>query len=172
MLAVVLFPLVGIARLQIVQPLVLGALLGDDRFRRGLLVLEEVADPLAKPGELVIAIKACGVNFPDVLTIQDLYQTKPPRPFSPGTEIAGIVDSVGSGVTLFGAGDRVMGAIGHGGLGARPAQVQNLCPTDLEQVARRQTCAEPIVDAHVRPLAGNGRPANEHDRDVILLQAL
>src|SRR5262249_18562944 len=69
----------------------------------------------------VIAIKACGVNFPDVLTIQDLYQTKPPRPFAPGTEIAGIVECVGSGVGAFRPGDRVMGSISHGGMAEKIA---------------------------------------------------
>ena len=53
------------------------------------LVLEDVSDPEPKAGEVLVAIKACGVNYPDFLTIQDLYQTKPPRPFAPGTEIAG-----------------------------------------------------------------------------------
>ena len=65
------------------------ALLSRDPGGPETLKLEEVPDPVAKPGEVVVAIKACGVNFPDVLTIQDLYQTKPPRPFAPGTEIAG-----------------------------------------------------------------------------------
>ena len=60
------------------------------------LVLEDVAEPEPKAGEVLIAIRACGVNYPDVLTIQDLYQTKPPRPFAPGTEIAGIVEFLAS----------------------------------------------------------------------------
>ena len=70
---------------------------------------------------MLVAIKACGVNYPDVLTIQDLYQTKPPRPFSPGTEIAGVVEQAGAGVTAFKAGDKVFGAIGHGGMAEKIA---------------------------------------------------
>ncbi len=48
------------------------------------LVLEEVAEPLAGPGQVRVAVRACGVNFPDLLIIQDLYQYKPPRPFASG----------------------------------------------------------------------------------------
>jgi NADPH2:quinone reductase len=97
------------------------ALLSRDPGGPETLKLEDVADPIAKSGEVVVAIKACGVNFPDVLTIQDLYQTKPPRPFAPGTEIAGVVATVGAGVTAFKVGDRVMGSIGHGGMAEKIA---------------------------------------------------
>ena len=55
--------------------------------------------PVAGPGEVVIAVKAASVNFPDVLIIQNKYQFKPPLPFSPGSEVAGIVKAVGDGVT-------------------------------------------------------------------------
>jgi len=72
------------------------------------LTLEEVADPVAKKGEVVIAIKACSVNYPDVLIIEDKYQLRPPRPFAPGAEIAGVVESVGEGVTGAKVGDRVI----------------------------------------------------------------
>ncbi len=72
------------------------------------LSLETVPDPVARKGEAVIAIKACSVNYPDVLIIEDKYQLKPPRPFAPGAEVAGIVDSVGEGVTDVKAGDRVI----------------------------------------------------------------
>lgn len=85
------------------------------------LQLEDVAEPEVKAGEVLVAIKACGVNYPDVLTIQDLYQTKPPRPFAPGGEIAGIVEKLGSGVTAFKAGDKVFGSISHGGMAERIA---------------------------------------------------
>ena len=80
------------------------------------LVLEDVPSPVAKPGQAVIQVKACGVNFPDVLIIEDKYQFKPPRPFSPGGEVAGIVTSVGEGVTNIKVGDRVMGNGGSGGM--------------------------------------------------------
>lgn len=76
------------------------------------LVLEECPAPQPGPGEVVLQVKACGVNFPDVLIIQDLYQFKPPRPFAPGSEVAGIVTAVGAGVTQFKCGDRVFGMTG------------------------------------------------------------
>ncbi|MBX9616288.1 MAG: alcohol dehydrogenase catalytic domain-containing protein, partial [Caulobacteraceae bacterium] len=59
------------------------------------LVVEEVLDPTPKAGEVVIEVKAVGVNFPDTLIIEDKYQFKPERPFSPGGEIAGVVEAVG-----------------------------------------------------------------------------
>ena len=79
------------------------------------LELTELPDPVAGPGEVVIAVKAAGANFPDVLIIEDKYQFKPQRPFAPGGEIAGIVESVGEGVTRVKVGDRVIGSIGWGG---------------------------------------------------------
>lgn len=80
------------------------------------LVMDEVADPAAGPGQVVVAVKACSINYPDVLIIEDKYQFKPQRPFAPGGEIAGVVDSVGEGVTEWSIGDRVIGMVGHGGL--------------------------------------------------------
>ncbi|MCR5878066.1 NADPH:quinone oxidoreductase family protein [Phenylobacterium sp. J367] len=80
------------------------------------LVLEDVPSPEAKPGFAVVQVKAVGVNFPDVLIIEDKYQFKPQRPFAPGGEIAGIVKSVGEGVTHVKPGDRVLGNTGWGGM--------------------------------------------------------
>ena len=79
-------------------------------------VIEDIPEPEAGDGQVVVDIKATGISFPDVLIVQGLYQFKPPFPFSPGSEIAGIVSSVGNGVTKFKEGDRVMGNIGSGGL--------------------------------------------------------
>jgi len=79
------------------------------------LVLEEVADPVAGPGQILVSVKACSVNYPDVLVIEDKYQFKPPRPFAPGSEVAGVVEAVGEGVTQFKVGDRVLGATGNNG---------------------------------------------------------
>ena len=78
--------------------------------------IEEVPDPVAGDGQVVVDIKATGISFPDVLIVQGLYQFKPPFPFSPGGEISGIVSSVGNGVTQFKEGERVMGNVGSGGL--------------------------------------------------------
>lgn len=73
------------------------------------LALEEVPDPQPGPDQVVVEVRAAGVNFPDVLTVQGKYQIKPPLPFIPGNEFAGIVRTVGPGVTAFGPGDRVIG---------------------------------------------------------------
>src|SRR5947208_17130749 len=72
------------------------------------LVVEDVPPPTARHGEAVISVKAAGVNFPDVLIIQNKYQVKPPLPFSPGSEAAGVVKAVGDDVTDVKPGDRVM----------------------------------------------------------------
>jgi NADPH:quinone reductase len=80
------------------------------------LVLEDLPSPTAKPGFAVVEVKACGVNFPDVLIIEDKYQFKPERPFAPGGEIAGVVKAVGDGVTNVRPGDRVLGNTGWGGM--------------------------------------------------------
>ena len=80
-----------------------------------LLRLGEVALPPAGPGQLKIAIHACGLNFADALMIQGLYQEKPPFPFSPGMEIAGEIIEVGEGVDGLHPGDRVAAMCGHGG---------------------------------------------------------
>ena len=80
------------------------------------LVLESVAEPSPKPGEVLLAVKACGVNYPDALIIEDRYQFKPERPFAPGSEVSGIVEAVGEGVSFLKAGDRVIGSCGWGGM--------------------------------------------------------
>ncbi|MBL8559958.1 MAG: NADPH:quinone oxidoreductase family protein [Hyphomonadaceae bacterium] len=80
------------------------------------LKLTETASPTAGKGEVVISVKAVGVNFPDVLIIKDMYQFKPERPFAPGGEVAGVVKSVGEGVTTLKPGDRILGSTGWGGM--------------------------------------------------------
>ncbi|MDC0076370.1 NADPH:quinone oxidoreductase family protein [Gammaproteobacteria bacterium] len=91
--------------------------------------IEDVDDPVAGPGQVVVDIKATGISFPDVLIVQGLYQFKPPFPFSPGGEIAGVVSSVGEGVTMYKEGDRVMGSVGNGGLCEKGAYfAQQLMP--------------------------------------------
>jgi len=78
------------------------------------LVVEDAPSPVAGPGEVVVSVKTASVNFPDVLIIQNKYQMKPPLPFSPGSELAGVVKSVGDGVTRWKPGDPVMAITGHG----------------------------------------------------------
>ena len=80
------------------------------------LVLEEIEAPQAGPGQVVVDVAACAINFPDTLITRDLYQMKPPRPFSPGGEIAGTIASLGEGVDGWQVGDRVIAGIGAGGL--------------------------------------------------------
>ncbi|HYX73762.1 MAG TPA: NADPH:quinone oxidoreductase family protein [Steroidobacteraceae bacterium] len=79
------------------------------------LALEDVPARRAAPGEVVIRVKACGVNFFDVLIVQGKYQTRPPLPFSPGAEVAGVISEVGGGVSALKAGMRVLAFTGHGG---------------------------------------------------------
>jgi NADPH2:quinone reductase len=78
------------------------------------LVVEDVRPPTPRRGEAVISVKAAGVNFPDVLIIQNKYQVKPPLPFSPGSEAAGVVTAIGDGVDHVKIGDRVMAITGYG----------------------------------------------------------
>jgi len=73
------------------------------------LVIQDIAEPVAGPGEVVVQVKACALNFFDTLIIRGKYQYKPEMPFSPSAEFAGIVEAVGDGVAGFAAGDRVMG---------------------------------------------------------------
>ncbi|HAH11412.1 MAG TPA: NADPH:quinone oxidoreductase, partial [Alphaproteobacteria bacterium] len=79
------------------------------------LVYEDVPSPVPGKGQVVISVKAAGVNFPDVLIIQNKYQFKPPLPFSPGGEVAGVIKALGEGVTNVKVGDPVIGSIGWGG---------------------------------------------------------
>ena len=79
------------------------------------LELTELPQPEPKKGEVRIRVRAAGLNFPDTLIIQDLYQMKPPRPFAPGGEVAGDIDAVGEGVTNVAVGDRILAMTGFGG---------------------------------------------------------
>ena len=72
------------------------------------LELEEIPEPEPARGEVRIRVHAVGVNFPDWLVIQDLYQFRPPRPFAPGAELAGVIDAIGADVTGLRPGDRVL----------------------------------------------------------------
>src|SRR5688500_11512021 len=78
------------------------------------LTFEELPSPRPGPGEAVVTVKAASVNFPDVLIIQNKYQFKPPLPFSPGSELAGVVKAVGEGVTAFKPGDPVIAFTTYG----------------------------------------------------------
>jgi NADPH2:quinone reductase len=73
------------------------------------LVLEALAPPVPGPGQVLVDVKAAGVNFPDLLTVQGKYQIRPPLPFTPGNEFAGVVRALGPGTSGFAPGDRVIG---------------------------------------------------------------
>ena len=93
------------------------------------LVVEEVESLTPGRGQVVISVKACGVNFPDTLIIQGLYQFKPPPPFSPGGEVAGVVKEVGAGVENVKPGDRVIAFTAFGGYAEEVvAEAQALIP--------------------------------------------
>jgi len=79
------------------------------------LVVEELPSPTAGLGEVVLDVRACGVNFPDVLIIQNKYQFRPPLPFAPGGEVAGVIKELGEGVKDLRVGQRVIGSTGWGG---------------------------------------------------------
>jgi NADPH:quinone reductase-like Zn-dependent oxidoreductase len=80
------------------------------------LRLAEVAEPEPAAGQVRIAVRCCAVGYPDLLLIQDKYQLKPPRPFAPGSEVAGVIDSLGPGIGDFRVGDSVVAMTGLGGM--------------------------------------------------------
>lgn len=79
------------------------------------LVVADIPSPPVAAGEVKIRVRACGVNFPDVLLVQGLYQVRPNFPFSPGLEVAGDVIAVGAGVDTPRVGDRVIATLMYGG---------------------------------------------------------
>ena len=92
------------------------------------LVLRDVELPTLVPaGHARVAIHACAVNYPDVLLIADRYQRRPPRPFAPGIDIAGVVAAVGAGVGLLRVGDRVMAQLEQGGMAEFADVPENRC---------------------------------------------
>ena len=91
------------------------------------LVLEDIESPKPKEKEVLVSLKACGVNFPDTLIIQGLYQFKPPLPFTPGSDIAGIVKEVGSEVKHLKVGDEVFGFVPYGGFAEEVIVPSNVC---------------------------------------------
>jgi NADPH2:quinone reductase len=119
------------------------------------LVLADVPDPVAEPGQAVIAIKSAALNFFDILMIQGKYQIKPPFPFSPAAEVAGVIESVGAGVTDLKVGDRVVASCGHNG-----AREKIALPASSSSTARRCTRWKIApVRSRVRPLPCSAPPA-------------
>jgi NADPH2:quinone reductase len=99
------------------------------------LVVEELADPLPAPDQVVVKIHAAALNFPDVLLIANRYQVSVPAPFTPGSEFAGEVEAVGTGVTDLKVGDRVMGSTFVGAFAERialPARALSVVPEGID----------------------------------------
>ncbi|MBP2832055.1 NADPH:quinone oxidoreductase family protein [Aquimarina sp. U1-2] len=91
------------------------------------LMFEDVKSPKPNEKEVLVQVKACGVNFPDTLIIQGLYQFKPELPFTPGSDIAGVVKEVGSKISHVKPGDEVFGFVTHGGYAEEVAIPGNSC---------------------------------------------
>ena len=97
------------------------------------LVVEDIASPEPGPGQVVLDVHAAAVNFPDTLIIENKYQFKPPLPFAPGGEVAGVVSKLGEGASMYKIGDRVIGSCGHGGF--------------VEELAIPETSCVPVPDS-------------------------
>ncbi|MEM8506183.1 MAG: NADPH:quinone oxidoreductase family protein [Bacteroidota bacterium] len=91
------------------------------------LVLEDIESLKAGPKQVVVATKACGLNFPDTLIIQGLYQFKPNLPFTPGSDLAGVVKEVGEGVKQLKVGQEVFGFVPYGALAEEVVVPANAC---------------------------------------------
>jgi NADPH2:quinone reductase len=146
------------------------------------LAVQDLPDPQAGPGQVVIDVKAAGVNFPDVLIVQGKYQFKPELPFIPGSEVAGVIRSVADDVTTFKPGDKVIAFTSVGGFGqqlAAPVHALMPMPPDMDfDVAAAITLTygtshHAVVDrgraASWRDHAGAGRgrrrgPGGDRDR--------
>lgn len=99
------------------------------------LVLEDIPDLAPEAGEVIVDVYAASLNFPDTLQIQGKYQFQPPMPFTPGSEVGGVVRAVGAGVTHVKAGDRVMAAPSIGGMAEQvrcPAATVRLIPDSMD----------------------------------------
>src|SRR3954464_14305867 len=115
------------------------------------LLVEEVPSPEPGAGEAVVSVKAASVNFPDVLIIENKYQVKPPLPFSPGSELAGTVKAIGSGVGGFSVGDRVMAITGYGAFAE-----------EVKTEARRMLAIPPGMDFATAAAFGLTYATSEH----------
>lgn len=109
------------------------------------LTVSEQAPPVIGPGQLAVDVKAAGCNFFDILLVQGRYQVKPPFPFIPGGEIAGVVHEVGAGVSGFAAGDRVLAAVPVGGYAERIALPASFVHRMPEAMTFEEGAALPIV---------------------------
>ncbi|MCY4070455.1 MAG: NADPH:quinone oxidoreductase family protein [Chloroflexi bacterium] len=115
------------------------------------LTVEDVPSPPVKGGEVKIRVRACGVNFPDALMIQGLYQLKPPFPFSPGLEVAGDIIEVGQGVDAERVGQRIMATMMFGGFAEEVVVPQSSALPMPDNMSYERGAGFPLVygTAHV-----------------------
>lgn len=109
------------------------------------LAVSEIPAPAVGPGQLGVEVRAAGCNFFDILLVQGRYQVKPPFPFVPGGEVAGVVREVGAGVTGFAPGDRVLAAVPIGGYAERIALPAAFAHRMPESMGFDEGAALPIV---------------------------
>ncbi|MGA7778437.1 MAG: NADPH:quinone oxidoreductase family protein [Paraburkholderia sp.] len=105
------------------------------------LVVEDLPELAPQAGEVLIDVMAAAVNFPDVLIIENKYQFKPPLPFTPGSEVAGVVRAVGAGVSQFQPGARVVAYTGQGGFAQQAVAAAGACVPLAEGVGFAQAAA-------------------------------
>lgn len=123
------------------------------------LIFGERPSPVPGAGEVRVAVEAAGVNFPDFLVIQGKYQHKPALPFSPGAEIAGIVDAVGESVTSLKVGDKVLGVIGVGGFAEQAV-------ARADHLLRRPATMDPVTAAGFAMTYGTSMHALKQRADL------
>lgn len=117
-----------------------------DRFMEPAdLKLSEAPEPRLQPGTLQVAVKAAGCNFFDILMLRGTYQVKPPFPFIPGAEVAGVVEAVGEGVSGFAVGDRVLASSGLGGFAERAVVAARGAYRMPEGMSFEEGAAFPII---------------------------
>jgi NADPH:quinone reductase len=109
------------------------------------LVARDWPDPVPRAGEVVLDVEAAGCNFFDILLVQGKYQMKPPFPFIPGAEVAGVVRQLGSGVTGFTVGDRVFGGLSLGAFAERVAIPASALHRMPEAMSFPEAAAFPVV---------------------------
>lgn len=105
------------------------------------LIYKEVPDPIIREDEILVQVKACSINFPDTLIIEGKYQFRGEPPFSPGSNIAGIILEVGSEVTDFKAGDEIIAVMTHGGLAEKVITKRGQCIPKPENMTMNAAAA-------------------------------
>lgn len=133
------------------------------------LAVREVPDPVVGAGQLCVDVKAAGCNFFDILIVKGQYQVKPPFPFIPGGEIAGVVTEVGAGVTGFSIGDRILASAPMGGYAERIALPAVFAHRMPDAMSFEEGCGFPIV--YPTSYAGLVFRANLQPGETLLVHA-